>query len=77
MISNNSLDLSWTFNEIGDEIVIEQYGQIVMRIGLCEVIDSMKPEIVLGHIETIRTCPWTVGKWKEYFNKKCLEKFEL
>ena len=75
-MNNNPLNLEWDFNQAEDEIEIKQHGKIVLRIGLCEAIDGMNPEFLMRHIDAIMKCPWAIGKWKSYFNKKCLEKFE-
>lgn len=76
MMDTNPYDMGWDFNKAGDEIEVTQRGRVVLRIGLCEAIDGMEPEFLMGHLDTIMKCPWAIGKWKEYVNKKCLEKFE-
>lgn len=67
----------WDFNHDNSEILIMRNDKTVMRIGMCEVIDSSKPEFIMNHIyNNILPCKWVIGKWREYFDKKLINKFE-
>ena len=68
---------SWDFSENNDEIIVKNWENVIMRIGMAEVIDSIKPEFIMGHIyNNIQPCEWNIGTWKEYFSEKLVKKLE-
>jgi hypothetical protein len=70
-------EYGWDFSPDNSEIIVTHYGTVVMRIGMCEVIDSIDPEFLMGHIYNhILPCTWEIGKWPEYFAKKILGRLE-
>jgi hypothetical protein len=68
-------EYDWDFSDDNSEIIVTRFGKVIMHIGVAEVIDCSKPEYIMNHIyNVILPCKWRVGKWREYFDEKLLDK---
>lgn len=68
----------WDFSEDGKGIIVVVDGKQVSQFSMYEVLDSANPDFIMETLENIRKecVEHPIGKWREYYSRKCLEKFE-
>jgi hypothetical protein len=71
------MNLGWDFSKDKTRIeIMDNTGKVLMSFSIYEILDGSDPDLIITHLETIRTCSWEIGEWQKYYGRKTLEKFE-